>query len=312
MQAIAEPVKNNTTVTWAHFSRDGRLVVTTSTDNITRVWGPTTYEAQPIQIECGEFIRAQFAPNGATVLTSPLDNGRAISLWDAKTGALLKRTDPRYASSAFQNDLRETSVHGSRELRKLGNKAQILDGGVNASTLSIKPGGHVNSVEFSPYERIVTASDDRTARIRDGLTGMPLTEPLVHDTNVWLARFSADGSRIVTVSGKVTRIWDIAPFETKCRERMITTLPSHFILGYFLFSFLCALSTETRNWRLRLGCLAQLILVASFVSSIVPDLAHTPARDLPDSIAILVLIYLVLFVPWLVIWAKFILRGQVR
>jgi WD40 repeat protein/predicted Ser/Thr protein kinase len=62
--------------------------------------------------------------------------------------------------------------------------------------------GPVNSASFSPDGlRVVTASNDKTARVWDASTGKPLTGPMPHETNVFSARFSPDGGRIVTACG---------------------------------------------------------------------------------------------------------------
>jgi hypothetical protein len=70
----------------------------------------------------------------------------------------------------------------------------------------------VLAANFSPDgTRIVTASDDHTARIWDARTGAPIGQPLQHKDTVWAANFSPDGTRIVTASGDHTaRIWDVA------------------------------------------------------------------------------------------------------
>ena len=66
------------------------------------------------------------------------------------------------------------------------------------------------SAQFSPDgQRVVTASADKTARVWDAKTGLPLTEPLKHDGAVNSAQFSPDGRRVVTASDdKTARVWD--------------------------------------------------------------------------------------------------------
>jgi WD40 repeat protein len=71
--------------------------------------------------------------------------------------------------------------------------------------------GAVSSATFSPDgTRIVTASEDKTARIWDAANGKPIGEPLTgHEDVVNSAAFSPDGKRIVTASwDKTARIWD--------------------------------------------------------------------------------------------------------
>ena len=68
----------------------------------------------------------------------------------------------------------------------------------------------IYSAQFSPDgTRVVTASDDSSARIWDALTGEPLIEPMKHDSAVLSAQFSADRKLIVTASvGRTALIWD--------------------------------------------------------------------------------------------------------
>ena len=70
----------------------------------------------------------------------------------------------------------------------------------------------MESASFSPDgKRIVTASEDKTARIWDAETGQQIGEPLSgHEGSVESAAFSPDGKRIVTASAdKTARIWDV-------------------------------------------------------------------------------------------------------
>ena len=60
----------------------------------------------------------------------------------------------------------------------------------------------VYSAQFSPDgQRVVTASEDRTARLWDAVTGKAIGEPMKHDGAVYSAQFSPDGQRVVTASG---------------------------------------------------------------------------------------------------------------
>jgi len=63
---------------------------------------------------------------------------------------------------------------------------------------------------FSPDgRRIVTASEDFTARIWDTATGRPTGLPLKHGHQVTAARFSSDGRWVVTACRDGTaRVWD--------------------------------------------------------------------------------------------------------
>jgi WD40 repeat protein len=71
---------------------------------------------------------------------------------------------------------------------------------------------NVLSVEFSADgRRLLTGSEDGTARIWDATTAMSLTPPMKHAKEVYCASFSPDGQRVVTASeDKTARVWDAA------------------------------------------------------------------------------------------------------
>jgi dipeptidyl aminopeptidase/acylaminoacyl peptidase len=70
----------------------------------------------------------------------------------------------------------------------------------------------VSSAQFSPDgQRVVTASEDKTARLWDAASGNAIGEPMKHESGVWSAQFSRDGQRVVTASfDKTARLWDAA------------------------------------------------------------------------------------------------------
>jgi WD40 repeat protein len=56
---------------------------------------------------------------------------------------------------------------------------------------------------------VVTASDDKTARVWEADTGRPVGDPLRHKAMVRSAGFSPDGQRVVTASDdKTARVWE--------------------------------------------------------------------------------------------------------
>jgi len=74
----------------------------------------------------------------------------------------------------------------------------------------LRHGSWVRYAQFSPDgRRVVTASDDGTARVCNAQDGQAQTQPLRHNGAVWSAEFSPDGKRIVTASRDGSaRVWD--------------------------------------------------------------------------------------------------------
>jgi WD40 repeat protein len=70
--------------------------------------------------------------------------------------------------------------------------------------------GKVNSASFSPDgQRVVTASDDNSARVWEADTGKPIDASLRPAGGVSSVAFSPDGRRVATASGdEKVRVWD--------------------------------------------------------------------------------------------------------
>jgi WD40 repeat protein/tRNA A-37 threonylcarbamoyl transferase component Bud32 len=72
--------------------------------------------------------------------------------------------------------------------------------------------GKVLNAQFSPDgSRVLTASEEKIARVWDTATGEAVGEPMRHGGAVNSAQFSPDGSRVVTASSDATaRVWGAA------------------------------------------------------------------------------------------------------
>ena len=119
------------------------------------------------------------------------------------------------AETAFDQSLRLGVLAGRASLLRSAYAAAlpVLSRAADASTLRAQLIGHTDdlrSASFSPDgKRVVTASDDKTARVWDADTGKPVGEPMKHGGVVRSASFSPDGKRVVTASAdKTARVWD--------------------------------------------------------------------------------------------------------
>ncbi len=219
----------NGSVWSASFSPDGARIVGILNDPTARVWDAATGK-ELAKLAHGFVIRsASFSPGGARIVTASLDHTARV--WDAATGKelVLFAHDDGVKSASFNPDR-------TRIVTVSGKTAQVWDAMWDAvwdaatgkelakfiyrELSQLVHDGSVEAASFSPDgARIVTASDDHTARLWDAATGKELAR-FAHDGSVKAASFSPDGARIVTVSdiesGNLSinkteaRVWDAA------------------------------------------------------------------------------------------------------
>ncbi len=211
----------------AAFSPDGNRIVTASGDQTARIWDAATGAAigAPLRGHKGDVFSAAFSPDGKSIVTASAD--RTARRWDAATGDAIGEPlmghNAAVYSVAFSPDGKRivtASEDGTARIwdaetgKPIGepmNVNGVADGLAPETRRRIIIRYSVLSAAFSPDgKRIVTASDDNTARLWDAATGEAIGAPLRgHNERVLCAAFSPDGKRIVTASMDGTaRIWD--------------------------------------------------------------------------------------------------------
>jgi WD40 repeat protein len=218
----------------AEFSRDGLRVVTTSLDNVARVWEtPRSNLVVTLEGHTDTVNSAKFSPDGKNVVTASSD--RTARVWDAQTGRLIRSFSEVYPviSADFGPDgnLVTTVTAGRhrglgiingtfvRELLNSADQRRLVDPtvriwSVKSGSVEVVLSGHsdvITSARFSPDGKyVVTASEDNTARIWVTETGYCLAVLLGHSRDVYSAVFSPEETRVVTASDDHTaRVWEV-------------------------------------------------------------------------------------------------------
>ena len=136
-----------------------------------------------------------------------------------RAGTALAQLSTQEATRLFAEDqVGSALAHLARALRSapddIAARSWVSDliprGGLWVPGAALQHEGRVSTAAFSPDgRRVVTASDDYTARIWDAGTGLAVAPPLRHQDRVRTAVFSPDGRRVVTASRDFTaRVWD--------------------------------------------------------------------------------------------------------
>ncbi len=205
---LLAPLNQTAAISSARFDERGERVVTASSDRTARIWNATTGMAtvQPL-VHPAEVRWAGFGDND-TLMTLLSDvSGR---IWDARPGAASPtrlKADHAVAAAQFSKD-------GQRVLAfSLEPTGKTIAHVWSAATARLE--GNPTSFEstelpeFSPDGRRVVTRSEKSAQVWDVATGRRLGAPLSHDTFVMSARFSADGTRVVTASqDKTAKIWN--------------------------------------------------------------------------------------------------------
>ena len=200
----------------ATFSPDGTCIIAPSANGATGVWNVESGELLALlKGRAGPCRTAVFSPDHRHVLTAC---GTTVQLWDSATYLLLKEVDLGASTlgAIFHTDGESVLIVTQRKpfvyRWDLADKKPVeLSGAAAGSPDDGAHTGQVTRMALSDRgRRIVTASNDGTARVWDMPTGAPI-DVLRHSTKaVHVCGISADGRRIVTTSRDGTaRLWHV-------------------------------------------------------------------------------------------------------
>jgi WD40 repeat protein len=150
----------------AAYSPDGTHIVTASEDMTARIWDAHTgVQTAMLTGHTGRLYTAAYSPDGSHIVTASTD--KTARIWDAHTGVqltVLSGVSDYFTSAAYSPDGKYIVTTSSPD-----RTARIWNAQTGLQVAALQ--GHqglVGSASYSPDgARIVTSSDDKTARIWD-------------------------------------------------------------------------------------------------------------------------------------------------
>ncbi|KAG2139122.1 WD40-repeat-containing domain protein [Suillus bovinus] len=191
------------------WSADDKRVASGSWDGTARVWdvkrGKTVLE---IKTSHARVNAVMYSPDSSKLATGGHDEN-AVKIWDAKTGKRLKTLK----HSNTVRSLAWTSSDGNRLISDSSDDQMRIFDTATWQQIAILEGhtSHVTAVSLSQNNRLLaSASYDKTARLWNLDTNLPVGPPLQHDEALWFAALSPDAKVLVTGCEKTNAYtWDV-------------------------------------------------------------------------------------------------------
>ena len=193
--------------TQAAFSRDGKLVATSSDDGTARVWDSGNgRELAVIKGHKGEVNGVVFFPETARIATAGQDG--TVRIWDWASGKEISSFRGTFEAAHFV----DVSADGTWLAAATSDGSVVWDLRSGTVRHTIRPTANRQSVlsaRFAPDSRRIVIANYGGAMIFDATTGRRLIE-LKSDQPIVNAAFSADGTRIVSTYYGTAATWNAA------------------------------------------------------------------------------------------------------
>jgi len=191
------------------WSVDGERVVSGSRDTTMRVWDVESGDTVLGPIKTGHrYVYAVIYSPDTTKIATGGYNENALKIWDANTGNLL---------STINHDSQDFSLAWTSDQKKIifgdnNGSIRIFDTATWHQIAILE--GHtwvVHSLSLFQNDRLLaSASWDKTARLWNLDTNLPVGPPIQHEGSVRDVAISADGKQLVTgCNDNNAYVWDI-------------------------------------------------------------------------------------------------------
>jgi WD40 repeat protein len=243
---VSQPMPCGKTFSRAHFSGDGRRLLTIAADGmaiapstpenaIIQVWDVATRRPLMPPITIKERLRdAKLSADGSRFVCTVLDGPKALlQVWDVDTA---KPMGPPFVGSRlnepqevdFSPDGRQVLTVAQPQMGGRGDPSRLWDVKTSQPGVSFSIPGDarfdlrgtagMSSQQLAAFDsqggRLVLAEGGTTAQIFDARTGAAIGAPLQHMERINYVTFSADGRLVATASDdRTARVWRAADGE---------------------------------------------------------------------------------------------------
>lgn len=204
------PLQHESVVYCAAYSPDGSLIATASADGTSRVWDASSGKEMFASLKHPSVVTyAEFTPDGRKLITACRDG--ILRSWDVKSGQELGHTT-KSDSSAFRFKIDPT---GKRFLSRNG----VWEIESMTGQSFEKTPWSTSAPDFSADGSRFFAASKQSASIFDSKTKSQIGAALFHERRLESVALSANGSRVLTSSGKHVYAWSTQTLRPLQSER---------------------------------------------------------------------------------------------